>query len=213
MHWNEEWLSVLGRTSLMLAVSAVLIATALSLFRVRSTTLRRVAWTFVLLQGWMAAQATIVLEREGIPAPFPVATTDLAPAAATVRNIGPAPLDSAAEFAVEGPADIDAARNAAASAPEIAAAAEPLSGTWPVSRSSVLLAGWVAGAVLVLFVGIHRYASFLRLIAVSTGRSSGIVCSCFKSGAVIMKTINREKPRSTMFVTFNSATTPIGRFL
>ena len=90
-------LVALGRTTLVLAGSALVVALLLWASRCRSARVHRVAWVLVLLQGWMLLRLTVPIPY--YDAPPPVRETGSL-AATTHRDEAPhgnaTPLDDAA---------------------------------------------------------------------------------------------------------------------
>jgi WD40 repeat protein/beta-lactamase regulating signal transducer with metallopeptidase domain len=167
MHWTTDaWVTALGRTTLMVAVSAAAVAVLIRLLRIRSTAVQRLAWAIVLLQGCLLAQVPIVVEQtapaateSGSPAlSVKSADTSLSSPGAMV----PPPHRRDTNAAETPPAEGETAALSTATSPSLAAGS--MSAAAPIPWNRVLLAIWLGGVLLVPFVCAYRYVAFLKLL-------------------------------------------------
>lgn len=171
MHWTTDaYVTALGRTTLMVAVSAVAVAVLISVVRLRSIRLQRLAWAAVLLQGCLVAQWPVVIERPITSAPETndVVRSDVAESAIP-SSLPPSALPSGGRettLAAALPGDqplLDASPVIAVATPERSTA-----GIAPSSWRGALLMVWPGGVLLVPVICACRYVAFLRLVRSTT---------------------------------------------
>lgn len=140
--WN------LGRTSIWLAVAAVIAVVLLKGLRCRTVAVHRIVWLIVLLTGWLFVRPTVTLPWHDEPAP-PVR---FSPSPATEIIEAGAPADalpaSAEPFGVP----------AAPQANPLQPAVPVTSIGWPV----VVVAVWLLGGLLIAGFYVVTYLRFLR---------------------------------------------------
>lgn len=150
----------LGRTTLWLAVAALVTTLVLRVARPSWPAAHRFAWLAVLLVGWTFIRLPLAVPWYEAMLPEPAATVELAPAEEFVDrqlpvvDIPPATAQPTAEIASTTPAAI-------ASGPEIQTPVENPEIDWPLA----LLGAWALGGAALVVAWVVGYVLFVRSLA------------------------------------------------
>jgi len=154
----DEWLWCLVRTSVGVAASVLVLATAFRLLRVRSPGVQRVAIVLVLLQGWVLWQVPFVIETTSLPQTDKVATTREPLSSRVEPHREPASADSARFTPM--PASRQADDSAVVTlTPDVVVKPTPAT---RIPWRPIILLLWTLGGFVTIAATLLRYSRFIR---------------------------------------------------